>query len=93
MPRGGKRDGAGRPSGAKTKAGADVREAAQAFTDDAISTLAEIMKDSDNPAAARVAAANALLDRGYGKPKQETELTGDVGLRIVIIDHDNGNPS
>lgn len=74
MARGGKRTGAGRPKGSPNKATVIVRDAAQAFTADAISTLAEIMRSEEHPAAARVAAANALLDRGHGKPKQP--LTG-----------------
>lgn len=74
MPKGGKREGAGRPKGSLNKATADVKQAAQAFTTDAISTLAEIMRSPEHPAAARVSAANSLLDRGHGKPKQP--LTG-----------------
>ena len=74
MAQGGKRPGAGRPKGAANKATVVVKEAAQAFTADAISTLAEIMRSTEHPAAARVSAANALLDRGHGKPKQP--LTG-----------------
>jgi hypothetical protein len=80
MPRGsrpGERRG-GRKKGTPNKATADVKEAAQAFTEDAIKTLAEIMRSSEHPAAARVSAANALLDRGHGKPKQavEAEVNG-----------------
>jgi hypothetical protein len=33
--------------------------------------------------AARVAAANALLDRGYGKPRQGVEHTGVDGAPIA----------
>jgi hypothetical protein len=33
------------------------------------------MHDEKAPAAARVAAANALLDRGYGKPTQPISQT------------------
>ena len=85
MPRGskpGERRG-GRQKGVPNKIGADVREAAQAFTEDAISTLAEIMRGADHPAAARVSAANALLDRAHGKPKQATEISGAEGGAIV----------
>lgn len=75
MARGGKREGAGRPANAKTKVGADLREAAQAFTDDALGVLAEIMKDVEQPAASRVSAASAILDRGHGKPTQTIDAT------------------
>ena len=36
--------------------------------------------------AARVSAANASLDRGYGKPKQGMEHTGKDGAPIEIAD-------
>jgi hypothetical protein len=45
-------------------------EAAQVFTRSAVATLASIMRDKSQPAAARVSAATAILDRGHGKPKQ-----------------------
>ncbi|MCL2657753.1 MAG: hypothetical protein FWD62_10115 [Betaproteobacteria bacterium] len=35
------------------------------------------MNDENAPQAARISAANALLDRGYGKPQQAVELTGE----------------
>lgn len=60
----------GRQKGTPNKATADVKAAAQVYTDDALKTLAAIMRSSKQPAAARVAAASALLDRGHGKPKQ-----------------------
>jgi hypothetical protein len=42
--------------------------AARELTEDAIDTLAAIMKDPKAPAGARILAAQALLDRGHGKP-------------------------
>jgi hypothetical protein len=48
----------------------DVQELAREKSPEAITTLANIMRDAKAPPAARVAAANALLDRGYGKPTQ-----------------------
>ena len=67
----------GRQAGTPNRATADVRDAAQRFTQDALETLADIMADVAQPAAARVSAATALLDRGHGKPRQP--LTGDDG--------------
>ncbi len=93
MAGGGKREGAGRPKGVPNKATASVRDAAQAFTEDALSTLAEIMRSPEHPAAARVSAASALLDRGHGKPKQP--LTGGedddnplivTGVSVAFVD-------
>ena len=52
----------------------------------AIETLAQIAGDSAQPAAARVTAAGVLLDRGWGKAKQTTEVTGeDSGPLIHTI--------
>lgn len=77
MARGGTRPGAGRPLGAKTKIGADVRALAQVHVADAVQGLAQIAKDGSAPPAARVAAWNAILDRAVGKPAQA--VTGDGG--------------
>ncbi len=49
-------------------------EAAQVYTADALIVLASIMHSSDSDAA-RVAAADKLLDRGHGKPKQPIDAT------------------
>ena len=43
---------------------------ARQYTEHAIQTLAQIMLDDSAKGSERVAAANALLDRGYGKPAQ-----------------------
>ena len=50
-----------------------VRILAAQFTEQAIQTLAEIMQDKGAPPVARIVAANALLDRGWGKPAQPIE--------------------
>jgi len=42
-----------------------VQELARERSPEAINTLAAIMDDTKAPPAARVAAANSLLDRGY----------------------------
>lgn len=85
MARGGKREGAGRPTGASTKVGQDLREAAQAFTDDALNVLASIMKDEEQPAASRVSAASAILDRGHGKPKQALDVDANVTATVTEV--------
>jgi hypothetical protein len=50
---------------------AQVRELAQSHSEEPIETLVAIMRDESKPTAARVAAAVAVLDCGYGKPSQE----------------------
>lgn len=87
MARGGPRPGAGRRKGTPNKATADVKEAASVYSADAVATLAQIMQDPEHPAAARVSAANALLDRAHGKPKQSVDvdaaLTGALTVQYV----------
>src|ERR1051325_8688468 len=67
--RGGKRPGAGRPRGSINKASRELREIAQAYTVEAIETLAHLMRSAESEGT-RLNAANALLDRAYGKPTQ-----------------------
>ena len=38
-----------------------------------------IAQNDQEPAASRVSAANALLDRGYGKPRQTVDNTSSDG--------------
>jgi phage terminase small subunit len=40
--------------------------------------LVSVAKKSESDSA-RVAAANAILDRGYGKPRQAVEHSGSIG--------------
>lgn len=51
----------------------DVRELARTHTAEAIETLVGIMRDNMAPHAARGAAAQALLDRGWGRPTVRIE--------------------
>jgi hypothetical protein len=56
----------GNPGG-RPKADGEIRELARQHTITALQTLAEICQNGENESA-RVAAANALLDRAWGKP-------------------------
>ncbi len=68
------------------KAKADIRSLARSQTEKAIKVLVGIMSQSKAPAAARVAAANALLDRGWGKAAQSiTDGDGGPVRHIVEI--------
>lgn len=73
--RGGKRPNAGRKPGAISKAKRELAEMARDHAEAALTTLVSIARDGKAPAAARVSASSAILDRGYGKPPQFT--TGD----------------
>ncbi len=72
----------GRKPGSLNKITADVKQAAQAYTSEAVEALASIMRASESDAA-RVAAANAILDRGHGRPKQSVEVDAVVTERRV----------
>lgn len=41
--------------------------------------------DSEKPPAARVKAAETLLDRAWGKPRQSVELSGDADNPLETI--------
>jgi enhancing lycopene biosynthesis protein 2 len=69
--RGGKRAGAGRKPGATSMAKRDLASKAKEHVDLALSVLAEIAAAGQSESA-RVCAANAILDRAYGKPIQGT---------------------
>jgi Family of unknown function (DUF5681) len=53
----------------------DAKVLARQCAPEAISTLKAIMLSDRAPQAVRVTAANSLLDRGYGKARQEIEVT------------------
>ncbi len=51
-----------------------LREAAKAKTVEALDVLAAVMRDDKAPPAARVSAAVAILDRGWGRPAQSVQV-------------------
>lgn len=57
----------------RPKADHDITELARSHTAMAIATLVRIAGDPTASHSAQVAAATALLDRGYGRPKQTVE--------------------
>ena len=59
----------GNPGGRPRVLG-DVQELARENSTEAVNTLTAVMRDKKAPHAARVAAANSILDRGYGKAAQ-----------------------
>lgn len=90
MGHGGKRAGAGRPKNARSILRADAKatleELARRYTDLALETLHDVAKDGTSEAA-RVAAATALLDRGYGRPHQtqDSNITMSAGEAFVDL--------
>ena len=73
----------GNPGG-RPKLDARVRELAQAQTENAIATLVKVMENGKAPAAARVSAATAILDRGWGKAVQPVAGEGEDGAINLV---------
>lgn len=69
------------------KAPADLRSLARAHTQLAIDTLSGIARNGKNETA-RAQASNYLLDRGWGKPKQEHTGPGGGPLQFVAANID-----
>lgn len=44
----------------------------------------EILEDSEKDTSDRITAGRLILEYGYGKPKQQTEVTGEDGGPVVI---------
>ncbi|MGZ8096730.1 MAG: hypothetical protein ACXWUD_10885 [Methylosarcina sp.] len=76
--RGGKRPGSGRKPGSINKATADLKGMARQYSAQALTILAELMQDPEVPPAARIQAAREVLDRGYGKPTQSLDISGEI---------------
>ena len=55
---------------------------AKSYPDIALSTLVDIAMNGSSDSA-RIAAANSILDRGYGKPK--VDLDEDVDFPAILI--------
>jgi hypothetical protein len=71
----------GKPSVAKPLV--EIRSLARGHTRTAIRVLVGIMRCKDATPAARVSAANAILDRGWGKATQPLENSGDGALELI----------
>src|ERR1700681_2275722 len=65
------------------KALTEIRSLARSHTRTALNVLVGIMRSKDATAAARVSAANAILDRGWGKATQTIETGDDRPLELV----------
>ena len=76
------------------KAVTEIRSLARAHTRTALNVLVGVMRNTKATPPARVAAANAILDRGWGKPTQSLandenalELIHRIERVIVQPDH------
>jgi len=77
----------GNPGGRSPRVGPNgesLAELARGKTQEALEALVEVCNDRAHPQ--RVAAANAILDRGWGKPKESVDLDARIeGAGIPII--------
>ena len=86
--RGGNREGSGRPAGTRNVATAELKRSlsqlAREYTDDAFFTLLEVAQLGESERA-RVAAATAILDRGYGRPATAQNIRESSDLPPIVI--------
>ena len=61
----------------------EIRSLARSHTRTAINALVGVMKAKDATPAARVSAATAILDRGWGRPVQALENGDNGALELV----------
>jgi hypothetical protein len=80
----GKKTG-GRVKGTPNKATAEIKDVARQHGPQAIAVLARLMVEAESEQA-RVAAANAILDRGYGKPSQHIDANVNVTAQEDALD-------
>jgi len=73
--KGGKRSGAGRPVGSKSRITPEIRAMAQKHCPAALETIVYLAANADNEST-RLAAAKELLDRAHGKSRQS--IAADV---------------
>lgn len=85
--RGGKRPGSGRKPGGKNATTLEIEALAKKYSGRVIDALYVVATRSKSDTA-RVAAGTALLDRGYGRPRQAVEHTGKDGGPIVYAEAD-----
>jgi hypothetical protein len=61
----------------------EIRSLARSHTRSALNVLVGVMRSKNATAAARVSAANAILDRGWGKDTQAIENSDDGALELI----------
>jgi hypothetical protein len=75
----------------------EIRSLARSHTKTALNVLVAVMRNTKATPPARIAAANAILDRGWGKVAQATENAANGALKLihrierVIVDPENSD--
>ena len=62
----------------------EITSQAREHCPSAIKVLEGIFNNRKTPPAARISAANSLLDRGFGKPAQAIQIKGDPDSPVVF---------
>jgi hypothetical protein len=80
------------------KAVTEIRSLARSHSRTALNVLVGVMRSNEATPAARVAAANAILDRGWGKPMQALQSGNGGALemihrieRVIVHPENSGN--
>jgi hypothetical protein len=60
----------------------EIRSLARSYTRTAFNVLVGVMRSKDATHTERLAAANAILDRGWGKAPQALETAGNGPLEL-----------
>lgn len=83
----------GNPGG-RPKGSPELQALARGYTEEAISTAVEIMLNPKCQSRSRISAAQVLLDRGWGKPKQfvEHDVSDQISELLKAIDGRSGLP-
>jgi hypothetical protein len=61
----------------------EIRSLARSHSRTAINVLVGVMRSKDATHAARVSAANSILDRGWGKAAQALQTSDDGALQLI----------
>jgi hypothetical protein len=61
----------------------EIRSLARSHTRTALNVLVSVMRSNDATPAAKVSAATAILDRGWGKAPQAIQNANDGALELI----------
>jgi hypothetical protein len=79
-----KKGQSGNPKGRPPAVPHEVKELCRAHTVEAVEIIVGVMRSKKENGATRVAAANSLIDRGWGKATQPLGNDDGVPFKVVI---------
>ena len=62
-----------------------VHKMARAKSIEALEVQVKLMLDKNQPGHVRLAAASAVLDRAWGKPKEQVEVSNEAGIPMLTL--------